>query len=68
MPMYYVNKNAQDNGDHEVHTDSCRFLPKDENRIYLGYHASCHSAVEKAKDYYNQVNGCIHCSKPCHTS
>lgn len=24
---YYVNKNSQSNGDHEVHTRSCSFLP-----------------------------------------
>ena len=36
MARYYVNKNAQQNGDHEVHTTGCQWLPKSENRIYLG--------------------------------
>jgi hypothetical protein len=27
MSRYYVNKNAQENGDHEVHTTGCSFMP-----------------------------------------
>jgi len=36
MKKYYVNTNAQSNGDHEVHDENCEFLPKPENRRYLG--------------------------------
>ncbi len=68
MAKYYVNKNAQSNGDHEVHKEGCSWLPKTENRIYLGEHTGCKSAVRKAKDYYDQVNGCYYCSNECHTS
>ncbi|MBW1297022.1 hypothetical protein [Aquimarina litoralis] len=68
MPRYYVNKNAQTNGDHEVHKYGCPWLPNLENRIYLGEHTSCKSAVRKAKEYYRKVNGCYHCSYECHTS
>ncbi|MYA85517.1 MAG: hypothetical protein F4Y12_08015 [Acidimicrobiaceae bacterium] len=68
MEHYYVNKNAQDNGDHEVHTDGCSWLPHVLNRIYLGYLASCSAAVTKAREYYTQVNGCYFCSRVCHTS
>lgn len=64
---FYVNKNAQANGDHEVHEYGCSYLPLEHNRIYLGLHNNCKTAVTKAKDYYNQVNGCYYCSKPCHT-
>ena len=28
MASYYVNNNAQSNGDHEVHTTGCSWLPK----------------------------------------
>jgi len=38
---YYVNKNAQTNGDHEVHTETCTWLPDVENRLYLGNFTSC---------------------------
>lgn len=37
MSMYfYVNSNAQPNGDHEVHRSDCSWLPSAENRVYLG--------------------------------
>ena len=67
MAQYYVNKQEQDNGDHEVHTSDCSWLPNAENRIYLGEFISCHGAVEKAKEYFPQSNGCKHCSSECHT-
>jgi hypothetical protein len=41
--------------------------PKPENRISLGDHSSCHSAVREAKKHYHQVNGCFYCSTECHT-
>lgn len=66
MPRYYVNNEAQTNGDHEVHKENCRYLPND--RTDLGIHSSCHSAVKKAKSIYSQSNGCIHCARECHTS
>lgn len=68
MHRYYVNKNAQDNGDHEVHQQGCDFLPQPENRIYLGTFSSCHEAVVAARQHYSQVNGCYFCSRECHTS
>lgn len=69
MARYYVNKNAQDNGDHEVHVETCDRLPKPNNRIDLGIFSSCHGAVKKAKEeHYRQSNGCKFCSYECHTS
>ena len=68
MAKYYVNKNAQDNGDHEVHESGCSFMPEPENRIYLGDFTSCAPAVEEAKKYYQQSNGCYFCAEACHTS
>jgi hypothetical protein len=68
MTSYYVNTNAQANGDHEVHTKSCIYLPEAENRIYLGEFSNCHDAVKKAKEYYSKADGCYHCSEDCHTS
>lgn len=64
---YYVNDNAQSNGDHEVHTASCSFLPEASNRRYLGYFDGCRDAVREAKKYHTQVNGCYYCSNACHT-
>lgn len=68
MAKYYVNKKAQTNGDHEVHTTGCSWLPKTDNRIYLGDFSNCKDAVKKAREYYTKVNGCYYCSNDCHTS
>ena len=67
MSSYYVNTNAQANGDHEVHTTGCNYLPESENRIYLGDFTNCQQAVVAARRYYDRVNGCYYCSRPCHT-
>ena len=66
--VYYVNKKAQDNGDHEVHASTCTYLPPTENLQHLGFFENCHEAVEKAKGYFLQSNGCYWCAKECRTS
>ncbi len=68
MSHYYVNKNAQSNGDHEVHKSGCSFMPDESNRKYLGDFDSCAPAVREAKKTYPQSNGCYYCCNPCHTS
>lgn len=65
---YYVNDEAQFNGDHEVHVESCRYYPKIKNKTYLGEHESCIEAVHAAKKVHRQANGCVYCSRSCHTS
>lgn len=68
MSKYYVNKNAQSNGDHEVHKEGCSYMPNSENKIYLGEFSTCSAAVIAARISYTQVNGCYYCSNACHTS
>jgi hypothetical protein len=68
MARYYVNDRAQTNGDHEVHDESCRYLPSVEHRTYLGNYTNCRDAVREARRKYSQVNGCYYCSRECHTS
>jgi hypothetical protein len=67
MAIYYMNENAQWNGDHEVHREACAFLPAPQNRKFLGEHPSCHSAVALAKLYDQLADGCYWCSNECHT-
>ena len=67
MDSYYVNKNAQPNGDHEVHKFGCSYMPHQENRIYLGQFDGCTGAVREAKKTYSKADGCAHCSAACHT-
>lgn len=63
---YWVDDAPQLNGDHEVHTERCVRLPKYDRRTSLGVHGDCWDALEKAKLYYLQVNGCKRCSRGCH--
>lgn len=67
---YYINKNAQTNGDHEVHTGTCNWLPSAENRVYLGVFDNGVQAVAEAKRRWpnNRINGCYFCSRESHTS
>lgn len=68
MKKYYVNKNAQSTGEHEVHLyNDCPTPADSANRQDLGYHADCKSALRKAKDYYDNVDGCNNCIPACHS-
>lgn len=67
MPRYYVNNNAQSNGDHEVHSETCFYLQFVQSKNDLGYHDTCYTAVAKAKQTYSTADGCKHCSEPCHS-
>lgn len=68
MGNYYVNRNAQANGDHEVHLFGCTFKPSAMNRIYLGSFHSCAPAIREARKIYLRSNGCYFCSNACHTT
>ena len=67
MDSYYVNKNAQPTGEHEVHEESCSDLPEAKNRIHLGYFSTCRDAVIAAGGRYLNVDGCKRCIPDCHT-
>lgn len=67
MAHYFVNKEAQPSGDHEVHTSMCRYLPASHHREYLGAFGDCATAIAAARVLFRQVNGCVHCAAPCHT-
>ncbi|KIO78252.1 hypothetical protein TH53_04345 [Pedobacter lusitanus] len=64
---FYVNEKAQRSGDHEVHNESCTYLPILQNRRYLGEFYNCTDAVIAAKWYYPTADGCKICSEDCHT-
>lgn len=66
MASYYVNNNVQSNGDHEVHLTGCSRFPT-QDYTYLGDFSNCDDAVNAAKNYHDQVNGCYWCSRSCHT-
>ena len=64
---YYVNRQAQANGDHEVHRSDCAYLPSESNRIHLGTFSNCRDAIREARKHFSQVDGCYFCSRECHT-
>jgi hypothetical protein len=66
MALYYVNNEAQANGDHEVHVTGCNYMPSDKK--YLGNFDNCRDAVKEAKKTYPKSNGCYWCSRECHTT
>ncbi len=66
MPSYYVNKNIQPTGEHEVHKEGCHRMPELQNRVYLGYFSNAIDAVREARRYYTNVDGCYYCSNEAH--
>lgn len=65
MATYYVNKNAQSSGDHEVHVSTCSYIPDADNRKHLGTYDNCKDAVTEAKKTYAHADGCYYYCKPC---
>lgn len=68
MSRFCVNTNY----DHEVHnldaSPPCGHLPNQANRLSLGEHQNCSTAVQKAQRTYSSANGCFYCATACHTS
>jgi hypothetical protein len=71
MPTFIINSNQQPNGDHEVHntTTGCAYMPALANRVDLGSHLNCQSAVADAKRRWpgSKINGGYYCANACHT-
>lgn len=68
MKRYVISTIKSEQGDHEVHESSCTRLPAYTYQKDLGYHFNCRSAIELAKNNYEQVNGCHECNRVCHTA
>ena len=63
---YYVNKNKDAQGNHEVHKEGCNKMPALQNREYVGYFNNAHDAVRKAKQTYPTADGCYWCCPEAH--
>ena len=73
MINYYLNLNAQTNGDHEVHKEICPDYYKykyGSNFEYLGKFSDEIKAVKfaKLKHPYFKIDGCAHCCPKAHRS
>jgi len=61
MPRYFVSKELQINGEHEVHREDCSLIPEKENCIFLGNYMSSETAVGVAENFYDNVQSCYQC-------
>lgn len=68
MAVYYVNKNTQLNGEHEIHKMLCPYFPIEINRQLLGSFSDCEQALDAAGEFYSLVNGCYWCCRDCHSN
>lgn len=68
MEKYYLNRNAQPTGEHEVHKSGCFMMTEKENCIYLGLFNNAIEAVEEARRIYSNaiIDGCYYCSEEAH--
>ena len=70
MTLFYINRNAQEDGYHEVHNGSitCSHPPLPENRINLGYYDTCAAAIADARRVNPGllIDGCYYCTD-CNT-
>ncbi|MBE8182381.1 MAG: hypothetical protein HAW61_02515 [Candidatus Portiera sp.] len=66
---YFINRNAQSTGEHEIHVKGCSYFPQPGNAISLGVHNSCTAAKQAAKRAHPdwKVDGCAYCLSECHT-
>lgn len=64
---YYVNTNAQNNGDHEMHVEGCSCMPLAKNCYALGAFTNEFEALYQAKKFFSHVNGCAKCCKQTNT-
>ena len=66
MSHYYINKNEQPTGEHEVHKEGCFRMPEIQNRIYLGFFSDAKDAVQEARKIFYNVDGCFYCANEAH--
>ena len=64
MEEYVVNKHTQlSTGFNKIHKIDCVKKPNEENTINLGKCICIIDAENRAKNYFQKVNGCKYCCK-----
>ena len=71
MVKYYLNLNAQTNGDHEIHKETCHYYSNyknGKNFELLGAFSSDINAANCAKRKHPtfKIDGCSYCCKSIH--
>mgnify|MGYP001041311405 CR=1 FL=1 len=69
VKSYYLNKQEQPEGEHEVHASDCKYFPAKKNAEYLGEFEDSLPAVVLASHLHPNwsVNGCRHCCRESDT-
>lgn len=73
MTKFYLNLNAQSNGDHEVHKENCyyyKMFKSGHNFELLGSFINEQAAVKYAKQKHPtfRIDGCAYCCPNAHRS
>lgn len=65
---YYINRNTSDHGEHELHKETCSYLPDADNRILIGSFNSDSEALNVAKVLKSTwlIDGCKWCCPSIH--
>lgn len=66
MAYYVVNINKDSRGYNEVHKTECSHKPYSWNCFNLGYCSSDSEAIQKARNYGYNPDGCYYCCPSVH--
>jgi hypothetical protein len=63
IDMYdcYVERNANENGEHIVHSEPCSLSPKQDQLRYIGVRSNIQAPLNEASDFYPKVAACPKC-------
>jgi hypothetical protein len=67
MKRYYIDIEAQKNGDHVLHNEFCLYMPIIIRSKYIGEFSNSKAALKEAEKEYNTANGCNNCSPESYT-
>lgn len=66
MDHYYLNRQQQPTGEHEIHRYGCPYGAHPNNRIDLGWCTTEQEALIKARRYTPYADGCYYCCPLIH--
>ena len=58
---YYVDTQRRYHDSHIVHISGCKYLPRHDNRLFLGSFYTASDAIKQARKYYPAAFGCSDC-------
>ena len=61
MYEYYVEKAANETGEHFVHSASCSSLPEVDKLRFIGVRSNTQAPLNEASDFFTKVVACPEC-------